>query len=91
MEARRGRSPCESCEPEEPEQAADRTARSVLLRLWGEGREESCINLRYLAVPMALLHQTALLVRRVASSSPTVGTRVHVLHRVRLVWSNVLI
>lgn len=79
MEARRGRSPCESCEPEEPEQAADRTAHSVLLLLWGE-REEFCINLRYLAVPMALLHQTALLVRRVASSSPTVGTRMHVLH-----------
>lgn len=33
---------------EEPEQAADRTARSVLLLLWGE-REEFCINLRYLA------------------------------------------
>lgn len=79
MEARRGRSPCESCEPEEPEQAADRTARSVLLLLWGE-REEFCINLRYLAVPVALLHQTALLVRHVAFSSPTVGTRVHVLH-----------
>lgn len=38
--------------------------------------EEFCINLRYLGVPAALLHQTALLLRHVASLNPTVGTRV---------------
>lgn len=78
METRRGRSPCESCDPEPPEQAADVTARSVL-RLLRHEREEFCIKMRYLGLPMALLHQTALLVRHVACPSPTVGTPVHVL------------
>lgn len=78
METRRGRSPCESCDPEEPEQAADVTAHTVLLLLRRE-REEFCINMCYLSVSMALLHQTMLLVRHVASPCPTVGTHVHVL------------
>lgn len=51
----------ESCDPEEPEQAADISAHSVLLLLRPE-RQESCMNLRYLAVPTAPLHQTASLV-----------------------------